>query len=122
MNNSLNYFCFPSFWRKFIQLTQVNQFVLQKQHLTYETRSNDILRIVIDIGGLHSTGPTVPYLSLLSRTKKFTKDKLDEELYVKKNLGKIRYVRKTVYILPKEMIPPAFAATRKMIVPTSEKY
>jgi hypothetical protein len=47
---------------------------------------------------------------------------LDVELYTKKTLGKIRWVRKTVHILPKERITTAFSATRSIIVPLSEKY
>ena len=39
-------------------LNQVNQLVLRKQHLTKETKSNDILVIAKDIGGLHSTSQT----------------------------------------------------------------
>jgi len=90
--------------------------------LTDDTISDNIIQTVRDVGGLHATGATVPYLSLFSRTRNFTAELLDEELYVKRSLGKIRYVRKTVYILPKDMIPAAFAATRSMIVLASEKY
>jgi len=95
---------------------------LRKQHLTDDTRSENIIQTVRDVGGLHATGPTVPYLSLFSRIRNFTTEFLDEELYVKRSLGKIRYVRKTVYVLPKDMVPAAFAATRSMIVLASEKY
>lgn len=97
-----------------IDLHRVNCFLLRKQHLTDDSKIDDIVRITRDIGGLHATGPTSPYLSLFARGKDFTKEALDQELYVKRNLGKIRCMRKTIYALPKEMIPIAFAATRKM--------
>jgi len=105
-----------------LNLHQMNHFVLSKQHLTDETKSNDIIQIVKDIAGLHATSPTTPYLSLFSRTRNFTREKLDEELYAKRNLGKIRYVRKTVYIIQRDMIPTAFAATKRMVEPASENY
>ena len=105
-----------------IMLSHTNHFVLRKQHLTVESRSNDVVQTVRDIGGLHATSPTTPYLSLLSRVRSFTRKKLDKELYVKRSLGKIRCVRKTVYILPKGVISTAFAATRKLMEPASEKY
>ncbi len=105
-----------------IDLNLVNHFVLQKQHLTERSKVDDIVRIVRDIGGLHATSPTAPYLSLLSRARNFRREQLDDELYVKRNLGKIRYVRKTVYILPKEMIPVAFAAMKKIVEPMSRQY
>jgi len=105
-----------------ITLNQSNHFVLRKQHLTDETRSDDIIQTVRDMGGLHATSPKTPYLSLFSRVNNFTKEKLYEELYVKRSLGKIRCMRKTVYIVPKEIISVAFAATRKMAEPASEQY
>lgn len=105
-----------------VNLEQMNQFVLKKQHLTDKTKLDDILHIIKDIGGLHATNSTTPYLSLFSRTKSFTRDKLDDELYLKRMLGKIRCVRKTVYVLPKEWIPIAFNATKKIVASISEPH
>ena len=105
-----------------LNLNLVNNFVLRKQHLTDESKTDDILQIVKDVGGLHATIPKTPYLSLFSRAKNFTRKKLDEELYIKRSLGKIRCVRKTVYILPKGMMPIAYSATKKMVELTSERY
>jgi len=107
---------------KNITREQSNYFTLHKQHLTEDSKTDNIIQIVKDIGGLHATSSTTPYISLFARTKNFTKEDLDRELYVKKNLGKIRCVRKTVYILTREMIPIAYSATKNMIEPTSEHY
>ncbi len=105
-----------------IPLNVVNHFVLVKQHLAEDSKIDNIVDIVKDVGGLHATASTVPYLSLFSRTKHFTREMLDNELYMKRTMGKIRCVRKTVYILPKELITTSFAAARRMIDPVSEKY
>ena len=40
----------------------------------------------------------------------------------KKNLARIRYVRNTIYVLPKELIPVAFAATSQMAEVTSARF
>jgi len=88
--------------------------------LTDDSRIDDILQIVRDISGLHATSPTMPYLSLFARTLDFAEEQLDEELYIKRNLAKIRCMRKTVYILPKEMILTAYSATKKMVELTSK--
>jgi len=103
-------------------LSQINHFVLRKQHLAEDSKSNDIIQIVKDIGGLHATSSATPYLSLLARTTDFTKDDLNRELYAKKTMGKIRCVRKTVYILTKNMIPAAYSATMKMSEMNSERF
>lgn len=105
-----------------INLSAINHFVLRKQHLTDDSKIDNIVQIVRDINGLHATAPKTPYLSLFARNRDFMKEQLDEELYIKRNLGKIRCIRKTVYILLKEMIPIAYSATKKMVVLASEKY
>lgn len=104
------------------KLGTVNHLILSKQHLTNESKTDDIVKIVKDVGGLHATIPKTLYLSIFSRAKSFTRNKLDEELYEKRSLGKIRCVRKTLYIFVKEMIPIAYSATKKMLELTSERY
>ena len=104
-----------------LDLIVVNNSLLRKQHLL-DNSTDDLAQIVRDIGGLHGTIPKTPYLSLFSRTKNFTKQQLDEELYTKRSLGRIRCVRKTVYILPKELLSTAFSATKSMVELTSKQY
>jgi hypothetical protein len=105
-----------------ITLNLVNAYTLQKQHLTEDAKIGDIIQIVRDIGGLHATGSTTPYLSLFARTNHFTRTELEEELYQKKNLAKIRFVRKTMYILPKELLGVAYAAMKSIIELASERF
>jgi len=105
-----------------INLNSVNRFRLHQQHLTDESKTDDIVQITRDIYGLHATNATTPYVSLFARAKDFTRDKLDEELYVKRTLGKIRCVRTTVHVLPRETIPIAFAATKGIVEPNSEDF
>ncbi len=95
------------------KIETVNRFILDKQHLSEDTKIDDIVQITRDIGGLHATSPTTPYLSLFARSHSFTKERLQEELYIKKSLAKVTYVRRTIFILPKDMLPLTFAAVRR---------
>jgi len=97
-----------------ISLDPVNHFVLRKHHLTHDSKINDIVQIVKDIGGLHATSAISPYLSLFARTEKFEKDDFSKELSHRKSMARVRYVRNTLYILPRDFIPLAFAATYRM--------
>jgi hypothetical protein len=97
-----------------VNLALVNQFLLQKQHLANNSKIDDILQISNDVSGLHATGPTTPYLSLFARSETFLRKDLENELYVKKRLGRIRCMRGTLHVLAEEMIPVAYAATRRM--------
>jgi hypothetical protein len=105
-----------------IDLDGLNHFVLRKQHLANGSKIDDIVQVVKDIVGLHATGFKAPYLSLFARTRNFVKEHLNEELYVKRNLGKIPCMRATLYILTKEMIPIAYLATRKRLEELSKRY
>jgi hypothetical protein len=51
-----------------VDLNHINHFILRKQHLTDDSKTDNIVQIAKDIGGLHSTSSTTPYLSLFART------------------------------------------------------
>ena len=105
-----------------LDFNTINHFLLRKHHLTQRSRTDDVLQAVQDIGGLHATSPMTPYLSLFARIRDFEIDDLDEELYVRKNLGKIRCMRKTIHILTKQMMPLAYGATTAMVEKASRGY
>jgi hypothetical protein len=105
-----------------LDLDRTNAFVLHKHHLTENPRTENLLQIVRDIGGLHSTLSTTPYISLFLRSKNFTKEDLDVVLYERRLLGKVRYARKTVYILPKECVTMAYSAMKTLLFARFEVY
>lgn len=105
-----------------IDLNKVNYFVMHKQHLAHNSQINDVIQITKDICGLHATGTKEPYLALFARNHNFTKEQLDNELRVRRTLGKIRCMRGTLYILSREMIPVAYAATKEMVEKLSRQY
>ncbi|MFX0037987.1 MAG: DNA glycosylase AlkZ-like family protein [Promethearchaeota archaeon] len=104
------------------ELGHVNRFILQKHHLTDDSKIDDILKITDDLCGLHSTGLTTSYLSLLVRANNFKKADLERELYKNRTLGRIRGIRKTLFIQKREMIPIIHAATFKLSEKNFEKY
>lgn len=87
-----------------------------------DLKNNDVIKIVKDIGGLHATTQTTPYLSLYARKPDFRRQDLEDELYKIKSLGKIRCIRGTIYILSKEMIPFYYIATKKILEKSILKY
>lgn len=97
-------------------LEAVNQFVLHKQHLTEESKGDDVVQVVKDVCTLHAQVPTTPYLSLFQRIRDFNQEDLERELYRKKSLVKVKCMRGTLFILPKELVAPAVVATRKQCV------
>jgi hypothetical protein len=107
---------------KGIGIDKVNRFCTSKHHLTNKSKIDDIVKIVNDIGGLHATSSATMYLSLFARMNNFEKEDLNQQLYTLKNLGKIRFVRGTMYVLTKDMIPVAYSATKGIFSTLSKKY
>lgn len=105
-----------------LELELVNQFVLQKHHLSNDTKIDDIIKIADDLCGLHATGTMEPYLTLFARTRNFKKSSLEKGLYWNRTLGRIRCMRKTLFIHTKDMLPIAYAATKHVIEQYFNKY
>ena len=105
-----------------VSLDIINRFVQKKQHLAEGSKIADVVRIAEDIGGLHGTTATGPYLSLFARSESFSRDALAVEMSQKKSLARIRYVRNTIYILPKDFIPVAYAGTSQMAEVTALQF
>ena len=96
--------------------------VLRRQHLTPDSKGDDVVQTVKDISGLYAANAATPYLSLLARTHHFAREQLDEELSVRRTLGRIRCMRKAIYILPIDLLMAAHWATRSLNVEASRRY
>lgn len=88
---------------------KINCYVLKKQHLI--NKCNNIVKCIEDIAGLNSITATTPYLSLFNRIKDFKKSMLDEEMYEKKRLYRLRLMRSTLFIVTRDFLPIAYSAT-----------
>ena len=97
---------------KNIDHESINQLILQKQHLTQESKKDDLVQLVKDLCGLQATGTFEPYLYLFCRKNEFTKEELDNQLYGLKSLIKIRAMRNTLFIVPVEYAPMMHTATK----------
>lgn len=95
-------------------IKQINKFILEKQCLLPKLKTRDILYIIKNLYGLHATGAKEPYLSLFVRSKQFKKELLHQELFVKKTIAKIRGMRNTLFIVPKEDIVAISQATKSL--------
>jgi uncharacterized protein YcaQ len=90
----------------------VNQYVFHKHNLSKDSHAENVLQVVRDIVGLHATSVSTPYLSLYARMKGFQKEHLNEELYTKRNLIRLKSMRSTLFIFPTEFAPIAYQATK----------
>ncbi len=103
-------------------LDQVNRFILRKQHLTDDSKIENILQIADDLCGLHATDTLTPYLSLFARARNFSKKKLEKELYNNRSLARIKCMRNTLFLQTNPMIPICFKATRGKLEKWKNKF
>jgi hypothetical protein len=99
----------------------VNKFLLGKQHLALESTIADVVQIARDACGLHATSATTPYLSVFARSPGAGPKALSQELE-RRTLAKIRCVRGTIYIQPRDWIPAFVAATRRRNTAQTSEY
>jgi len=100
----------------------INKLILKKHHLFVGTQIDDILKITNDLCGLHATGTIEPYIQLFIRSKNFQKEDLDTELYTKKTLGKIRGMRKTLFLLTKDLMQIIYPFAKNLTQNREQKY
>jgi hypothetical protein len=105
-----------------VSLNQVNSFVFSKQHLGPKAQGIGLVQVVRDVGGLHATSPMVPYLSLRARHIDFDRVQLQNALYDERSLAKVLCMRNTLFVLPKDLLPVAYQATKKQRDATVDRY
>jgi len=102
--------------------TRINKYLLYKQHLLQESKSDSIIQIAEDLCGLHATCPTTPYLSLFARMKNFSKSDLIFEIETNKSLLRTRSIRNTLHLIPVNTYLSVFAATRLQLEKRTAQY
>jgi Winged helix DNA-binding domain len=95
---------------------------LARQHLHDDALATDVVQVARDLVGLHATGAPNPYLQLFARVVGFERSMLDRELYERRTLVRARCMRGTLFILPLDLLPIAWAATRAMVLDASSAY
>jgi hypothetical protein len=95
---------------------------LERQHLRDDALATDLVRVATDLVGLHATGAPNPYLQLLVRLLGFERSMLERELYERRSLARARCMRGTLFVLPLEILPIAWAATRATVLDASTAY
>ena len=105
-----------------IDIDRLTAHLLSRQHLMPSAKTDDVVQIVRDVGGLCATQPVTPYLSLAARSRSFVREDLDRELYTRRTLGRMRCMRKTIFLLAPELLVTAHWATRSLTVEASRRY
>lgn len=101
---------------------QINKYLLRHQHLREPAFDVTLVQTIEAVGGLHATAAIVPYLSLWARRKGFDKTELQAALYDEHAVARVLCMRNTLFILPNDLLPAAYQATKKRRDATIDRY
>jgi len=85
-----------------LDLAHVNAYLAHKQHLLPMAQSGDVTEVTRDIGALHATAPTSPFLSLWARMTGFALNWLEDALYNERALVRTICMRQTLHVVPSD--------------------
>jgi hypothetical protein len=64
---------------------------------------------------LHSTDPVTVFLSVHARTSGLTPEDIERELYVERTLVRMLGMRRTLFVVPRDLVPVVHAACTRTI-------
>ena len=73
-------------------------------------RAGDVVKAVRSVVALHSTDPVTVFLSAWARTSGFLPADLERALYVERTLVRMLGMRRTLFVVPRDLVPVVDAA------------
>jgi len=86
-----------------------------RHHLAPSARAEQLLPVVRDLIALHATDPASVYLAAWARLRDADIDSIDSALYDERTLLRALGMRRTVFVLPCELVPVVLSACTKAI-------
>jgi hypothetical protein len=89
--------------------------LVRRHRLSPGDRTEDVLEAARSVVVLHSTDPVTVFLSVQARTSGVMQTDIERELYVERNLVRILGMRRTLFVVPRELVPVVYAACTRTI-------
>ena len=96
-----------------VDVTERRARLVRRHHLG--GRSSDIVQVARDLVGIHSSDATSVYLGVHARVENFEVSQLEAALYEARSLGRILGMRRTMFVLPIDLIPVVHAAVTRRL-------
>ena len=92
-----------------------------RHRLVAETRAGDALTAARAVVVLHSSDPATVFLSVRARTTGFEVADLETALYDRRSLVRMLAMRRTLWVVPRELVPVVDAACTRVIAARERK-
>jgi hypothetical protein len=92
-----------------------------RHHLTPSAKATDVVALARQMVGLHSTDPATVVLSAAARLKRPTVDVVERALYDDRTLVRTLCMRRTIFVVPVDLVPIVQAAVTEALVPPQRK-
>jgi len=93
----------------------------RRHHLAAEARSDAVVTVAGDLVGFHGTDPASVFLSAAARMRAPSVATLETALYEDRALVRTLGMRRTMFVLPVELVPVVQAACTDALVPGERK-
>jgi hypothetical protein len=95
--------------------------LVRRHRLAVETRATTPLEAAESLVALHSTDPATVFLSTRARSVDFRPESLEDALYEKRALVRMLGMRRTLWVVPRELAPVVHAACTRTIAARERK-
>ena len=86
-----------------------------RHQLAEEARAASAVEVARALVALHATGPAAVFLSIRARMDEVAVDEIERALYSERTLVRMLGMRRTVFVVPVELVPVVHAACTKAI-------
>jgi hypothetical protein len=80
--------------------------------------ADTVEQVAGDLAGLHSTDPVTVFLGARARTAGLEPGDLEAALYERRTLARMLAMRRTMFVVPTDLVPLLHAAATRALVPT----
>jgi hypothetical protein len=87
----------------------------RRHRLTPAVQADDVVDAVRSVVVLHSSDPATVVLSARARTKRFDPARLERALYEERTLVRMLAMRRTLFVVPRELVPVVDAAASRAV-------
>src|SRR6266545_727919 len=93
----------------------------RRHHLAPSAKATDVVAVAERLVGLHATDPATVFLAAAARMKKLAVADVERALYDDRSLVRTLCMRRTMFVVPVDVVPVVQAAVTDALVPVERK-